>query len=448
MNGHAPSRLSPQKLLFWGFIIIIVLGTGALMLPASTTQGISITDAFFTAASAACVTGLIVKSTPADFTVFGQVVILVLIQIGGLGYMSMATFIALLAGKRIGISQRILIKESLNMDTLEGITRLLKGMFLFVLLAETFGIIIFFMKFSNESVTSGVLLQSVFHSISAFNNAGFSLFENSLISYRGDIMINLTVISLIILGGIGFIVVDDLYGWFAMKEHRLMLHTRIAVTTTLILIVAGAILFFITERHYLLQDESLTASEVILSPVFASVTARTAGFHTIDYSLLQPSTLFLSIILMAIGGSPGSTAGGIKTTTFSVIVMNIVSIIRGKKDTVMFRSRIPEDLIFKSLVIMSIGFMYIALITFIIVGIEHTPFLKTLFEVVSAFGTVGLSFGDGGSHSFCAGFSDLSKWIIIVTMIAGRLGPLAIFAAFLKQKDESLRYPEGRIMIG
>lgn len=427
---------------------MIIIGTALLMLPQATVEGITLTDAFFTSTSAVCVTGLIVKSTPGDFTLFGKLVILSLIQIGGLGYMSMATFLGLLAGKKIGLYERLLIKESLNIDSFEGIVRLVKGMLIFVFLTEGIGVVILYSRFINEYSPGGAMLQSVFHSVSAFNNSGFTLFDDSLIRYRGDVMINIVVMSLVVMGGIGFTVVDDLYGKVRSRDHKIMLHTRLVLSVTFMLVITGALVFFFNEKSYRFVESDYGTAEQVLVPIFASVTARTAGFNTVDYSYLRPVTLFLTILLMAIGGSPGSTAGGIKTTTFSIVIMKIWCTIRGRRDTVIYRSRIPEDIISKSLVILSTGLIYITFATFIITDMENTPFLETLFETVSAFGTVGLSVGDGEAHSFCANFSDISKWIIIFTMLAGRLGPLTLFMSLLKRGEEQMHYPEGRIMIG
>ncbi|KPK01638.1 MAG: hypothetical protein AMK71_04870, partial [Nitrospira bacterium SG8_35_4] len=290
--------------------------------------------------------------------------------------------------------------------------------------------------------------QALFHSVSAFNNAGFSLFDNSLIGFRADPAMNFTFMTLIILGGIGFTVMADLYGSFTEKEKKVMLHTRIVLIATVVLITAGAVLIYVNESKYIFSQSHLTGGESILASLFASVTARTAGFNTIDYSLLQPATLFLTIMLMFIGASPGSTGGGIKTTTFSVIVMHLWSTIRGRDDTAAFGRRIPADLVSRALVILALSIIYVTVVTFVIVNIEHSQFIATLFEVVSAFATVGLSVGDGGALSFCAGFSDISKGIIIITMFAGRLGPLTLFMALIEQKEQRVRYPEGRVMIG
>ncbi len=444
-KSFSSSRVSPPQMLVLGFVVTILAGTGLLLMPYSTTGGISFTDAFFTSTSAVCVTGLIVRNTPADFTMFGKTIIMLLIQVGGLGYMSMATFIALIAGKRIGMTHRIMIKESMNIATHEGVVRFIKGMLTFVVLAEVSGALFLYLRFMTEYDLKEALFMSVFHSVSAFNNAGFSLFEQGLAGYRGDVLMNLVIMLLVVLGGIGFAVVGDVYGRFSGSVKKLMLHTRIVLLTTLVLIVAGAALFYISERNYLFLHAS---SDNVITSLFASVTARTAGFNTIDYSMLQPATLFLTILLMFIGASPGSTGGGIKTTTFSIVILHLWSTVRGRQETAVFGKTIPAGLISKSFVILSLAVIYVNLVTFVIVDIEHTDFMKTFFEVISAFATVGLSTGDGGARSFCAGFSDISKYIIIITMLAGRLGPLTLFMALTEQKEQRIKYPEGKVMIG
>lgn len=438
-------RLSSAQVMVSGFVGVIALGTVLLMLPYSTTHGISLLDALFTSTSAVCVTGLIVKNTPQDFTLFGQIVIMLLIQVGGLGYMSMSTMLALLAGRRIGLFERMMIKESLNITTLEGVVRFMKRMLLFVFTVELLGTLIFGLAFKKDFSTSDAFFYGIFHSISAFNNAGFSLFSDSFVRYRNDILLNLTVISLIILGGIGFIVMDDLFDYIRQRK-RLMQHTKIVIVVTLILIFGGAVIIFFNERHFFFSGLSL--KETILSSLFASVTARTAGFNTINYSMLQPQTLFFTILLMIIGASPGSTGGGIKTTTFTVVLMYVWTTIRGRRDTVIFKRRVPEVLVSRALVIMALAVFYVTVVTFIVEDIEHTGFLTTMFEVVSAFGTVGLSVGNGNALSLVAGFSVPSKIIIIITMLVGRLGPLTLFMALLRQREEKIRYPEGRLMIG
>lgn len=439
-------RLSSAQILLMGFLGVITVGTVLLILPYATHNGISLIDALFTSTSAVCVTGLIVKNTPHDFTLFGQLVILLLIQVGGLGYMSLSTMIALLAGRKIGLFERMMIKESLNITSMEGIVRFMKRMLLFVFTVETTGAAILTVVLSRDYPLVESIRQGVFHSISAFNNAGFSLFPDSLMRYRFSLPVNITVMGLIVLGGIGFVVIDDLGEWVKNRSHRLMQHTKIVLTSSFVLILAGGLVIYLIERDFFFRGFS--PYEAIISSLFASVTARTAGFNTIDYSLLQPQTLFFTIILMIIGASPGSTGGGLKTTTVVVVVMYIWSTVRGRRDTVIFRKRVPQLLISRALVIMAVVVLYITVVTFIVEDIEHTGFLNTMFEVVSAFGTVGLSVGNGGALSLVASFTSLSKAIFILTMLVGRLGPLTLFMALMKQGEERIRYPEGRLMIG
>ncbi|HDY70426.1 MAG TPA: potassium transporter, partial [Nitrospirae bacterium] len=244
---YKSGRLSPPQLLFFGFIGVILLGTTLLMLPYSTTHGITLTDALFTSTSAVCVTGLIVKNTPNDFTLFGKIVLLLLIQVGGLGYMSMATLLALMAGRRIGISERILIKESMSIDTLEGVIRFMKAMLIFVVFSESVGALVLTLHFLKTSSPGDAVITGVFHAVSAFNNAGFSLFPDSLEGFRTDYTVNITIMLLILLGGIGFVVMNDLYRRLRKDTTRVMLHTRIAVISSLLLVVCGALLIYFSE---------------------------------------------------------------------------------------------------------------------------------------------------------------------------------------------------------
>jgi len=254
--------------------------------------------------------------------------------------------------------------------------------------------------------------------------------------------------ALITMGGIGFVVVEDLVQRMRGDRKRLMTHTRIVLWTSGVLVVGGAALFYIGERQALFAGRDGGIVDAALTSLFASVTARTAGFNSVDYGMLQPAVLYLTIILMLIGASPGGTGGGIKTTTISVVVLHVWDTVRGRKDTVMFGRRIADDVVARALVILALAVIYVNAMTLLIVDIEHTQFLKTMFEVVSAFGTVGLSVGDGGPHSFCAGFSDVSKMLIAVTMLAGRLGPLTLFTALVSSRESRVRYPEGKVMIG
>jgi trk system potassium uptake protein TrkH len=441
-------KLSPPHVLIFGFLSIILVGTLLLLAPVSTVRGISAVDALFTSTSAVCVTGLIVKSTPHDFTLFGKVVILLLIQIGGLGYMTSATIISLLVGKRIGLGERLVMKEAMNVLSVEGIVRFTKAVLITTVVMETAGAALLTARFLVDHPAGNAVFLGVFHSISAFNNAGFSLFPDSLVRYRGDIAVNLVVMSLIILGGLGFLVVSDVYGYWRKETMRLSFHTKIVLSTTLALIAAGAVLIFFFENGNVKTFQTMSLPERVLAALFGSVTARTAGFNTVDYSSLHLETLFASIVFMFIGASPGSTGGGVKTTTFAVVMANLCATLRSRRDTVMFRRRVPLETIAKSYMTIAFAALLIIVVTVLVLRSENINYLSAVFEVVSAFGTVGLSMGDGGVRSLSALFSPFGKVLITVTMFAGRLGPLTLAVAVARKREVNYRYPEGKVMIG
>lgn len=442
------TRSSPARVLIIGFIVMISVGTFAFMLPGATEGGMSFTDALFTATSSVCVTGLIVKDTSVDFTLAGKLVILFLIQAGGLGYMSLATLVALLFGRKIGITERLIIKETLNIHTLEGIVAFIKRLLIFVAALEATGAVVLALLFSADYPASKAAFLGLFHSVSAFNNAGFSLFGASLNAYRGDLTVNITVMGLIIVGGTGFLAWADLYDSLLRERRKPMLHTQAVLFFTAILIISGTLGVLVSEWGHYFRILGLSKGNAFLCSLFSSVTARTAGFTTLPYSLLQPSTLFLTIMLMVVGASPGGTGGGIKTTTFAVVLSSLWCGFRGKKDTVLLSRRVPENIVSRSFDIMALAVIYISLATLAISFLEKIQYGRALFETVSAFATVGLSTGDGGTRSLSALFSDQSKIIVVLTMIVGRLGPLTLFSALLQGKEEEFRYPEGRIIIG
>lgn len=441
-------KLSSPQILLLGFLSFIFIGTILLMLPFSTSQGISPIDALFTATSAVCVTGLIVQDTSVAFTSIGQVIILVLIQIGGLGYMTSATIISLLIGKRISVGERLVMRESMNLISLGGIVRFTKAVILVTFSFELVGAVILTLRFTGTMDLGQAMFFGVFHSISAFNNAGFSLFSDSLNRYRGDIIINFTVTTLIIMGGIGFLVLSDLYNYQRKLTKDLALHTKVVLITSLLLIAAGAYLTLVLENSNPLTLQSFTTKEKLLSAYFSSVTARTAGFNTLDYQVLQPETLYLTILLMFIGASPGSTGGGVKTTTVTIMFMSLWATMRGLQETTIFQRRIPLAMVSKAFLLVTLSVLLIASATIALISLEHTQYLTTLFEVTSAFGTVGLSVGDRGTRSFAALFSPQGKLIISLVMLIGRLGPLAFAVAVIKPKQERYRFPEGKVVIG
>ena len=441
-------KLSPPQILVLGFLSLIIVGALLLALPISSTHGCSFTDALFTSTSAVCVTGLIVKDIPKDFTVFGQIVIMLLIQIGGLGYMTSATIISLIIGKKIGIAERLTIKEGLNIETLEGIVRFTKGILIFTLILELTGALILTVRFLNDFDLTDAFFYGLFHAVSAFNNAGFSLFSDNLIHYRGDITVNLMITTLIIFGGLGFVVVRDLYKYQRKEVRKISQHTKIVLATTAILIMAGTVSIYLLEATNPKTFMVMPLKEKILSAYFSSVTPRTAGFNTLDYSLLRMETLFLTIVFMFIGASPGSTGGGVKTSTLAVIIANLYATVRGLNDTVLFKRRVPSDTISKSFLIITLAAIFCTLSTHFIITTQSTQYLSAMFEVTSAFGTVGLSVGDGGVRSLSALFTPIGKLAIIFTMFVGRLGPLTLAVAVTRKVQVRFRYPEGRVIIG
>lgn len=441
-------RLSPSQILFIGFLSFILGGALLLMLPMSTTKGISFVDAVFTSTSAICVTGLIVLDTPVDFTFFGQIIIMLLIQLGGLGYMTSATIISLMLGKRIGLGDRLIMKEALNVLSMEGVVKFTKAVILTALLFELSGALLLTIRFSFEYPLDYAFFLGIFHAVSAFNNAGFSLFSDNLVRYRGDIVVNLVITTLIICGGIGFIVISDVFMYVRRKVSRLSMHTKLVLGTTGILLAVGTALVFLFEFDNPKTLANAPLLEQLLASYFASVTPRTAGFNTVDYSLFGFETLFLTVILMFIGASPGSTGGGVKTTTFAIILASLWAMLRGLTDTVMFKRRISHETTAKALLMVSLAAVLVIIATFLIMRTQGTPFLPAIFEVTSAFGTVGLSVGDGGVRSLSALYTPFGKYLISLVMFAGRLGPLTLAVAIIVQKEAHFRYPEGKVIIG
>ncbi|WP_026576519.1 TrkH family potassium uptake protein [Bacillus sp. UNC438CL73TsuS30] len=438
--------LDPPKVLVLGFALIILIGALLLTMPISTTngQGLSFLNALFTATSATCVTGLVVVDTGTTFTIFGQLVILFMIQIGGLGFMTFATLFAFLIGKRISLKERILLQESLNNLSMEGIVRLARRILIFTAVIELAGAILLTLRFSLDMPIGKAIYFGIFHSISNFNNAGFDLMGefHSLTSYVDDPTVVLTICSLITLGGIGFIVMNEIYEFRVSK--RLSLHTKVVLMTSLFLLVVGTIGVFSFEYANPKTLKPLSFLGKFLGALFQSVTARTAGANTISIGDMTHPSLFLIIILMFIGASPGSTGGGIKTTTFTTLIGAVWSQIRGKEDVIFYRQRIVYETIYKAITVAFSGLFLVVVITMLLTITESgKDFLMILFEATSAFATVGLSMG------LTPELSHVGKGLIIFTMFAGRVGPLTIaFAVTMRRNPDAFRYPKGKIMIG
>ncbi|MEC0247552.1 TrkH family potassium uptake protein [Paenibacillus chitinolyticus] len=443
------SRFTPPQILVLGFALIILIGSGLLMLPVSSTDGMPLPfiDALFTATSATCVTGLVVVDTGSHFTMFGQIVIISLIQIGGLGFMSMATLFAFILRKKISLRERLLLQEALNQGSMEGIVRLFRKVLIYSLSIEGIAAVLFTARWSVDLGFPKGLYYGIWHAVSFFNNAGFDLFGpitgpfSSLTAYADDFITNVVTMALIVLGGIGFIVMSDVMDY--RKTKRLSLHSKVVLSATSILIVTGALVIFIFEYSNSKTLGSLDFGGKILASFFQSVTPRTAGANTLDLASLRQATQFFMIILMFIGASPGSTGGGIKTTTFTMLVGAIVAMVRGKEDIVFFRNRLGKERILKAITLTMFALFLVIFVTMLLSTTEDHEFLMILYEVTSAFGTVGLTLG------LTTKLTAFGKVMIVLTMFAGRLGPLTLaYALQPKAEKELYRYPEGKITIG
>lgn len=431
----------PQRLVAF-FVIIIALGTALLMLPWSHPAGraISLVDAFYTSASAACVTGLIVCDTAADFSPFGQLVIIALIQIGGLGYMVLATAAAVLLGRRLGITERSAVAQSLNLDSAEGMGRFLRSVIIFTVAVETAGALLIAAAYWPEHSPGRALALGFFHSIASFNNAGFSLFADNLATAGNRPLAVATVMALTVIGGIGFLVYQEVWGRLRGQRQRFSVHTKLVLITTAALLLLGWL--------GLMWGAHLTS----LQALFLSVVSRTSGFSLQDTGLLPVGAQWLIILLMFIGASPGGTGGGIKTTTFAVVLMALWALARGRDRVVVFGREVSQDTVQKALVITVSMALTVVGVSFLILAFESGAYAlsSVLLEVTSALGTVGLSVGDGGGVlNLSARFSAVGKLLVILTMFIGRLGPLTLgVASVTKNAPAQVSYPEGRVSVG
>lgn len=443
--------LRPAQLMITSFVFVICAGAILLMLPAATKSGVklSLLDALFTATSATCVTGLIIKDTAVYFSLFGQTVILFLIQVGGLGIMTFSISLALILKKSIGIQKEVLMRDVLDHHTLIDIKAMILFIFKMTLAFEILGAVVLFLLWRGRF--PGVLntmYNALFHSVSAFCNAGFSTFGDSLVGFYNDIPTNITICLLIISGGLGFMVIKDLTDNFKKKifrtggaRMRFKLQTKIVLLSSILLILLGGVFFYLLER-----DNSLvfmdTKSKIVAS-FFQSVTSRTAGFNTIDISKLSSASLFLMIIFMFIGGSPGSTAGGVKTTTISILWAVITCGMKRKENVEMFKRTVPVEVIKKAVTILVISFLLLFIFVVFLLHTERKEALQVIFETASAFGTVGLSAG------ITPELSPTGKMAVTLLMFIGRIGPLTVAYGFLNQrKSANYLYAEENVSIG
>lgn len=440
-------KISYTQIIALGTFIIILLGSILLSLPIASRSGEAtpFLNSFFTAASATCVTGLVIYDTYTHWSIFGQLVILSLIQIGGLGFMTIVTMFSIFLKRKIGLRERRLLMESANTMRIGGIVLLIKKISIGTLIFEGIGTVFLAIRFYPEMGFKIGLYNALFHSISAFCNAGFDIMGkygqfSSLTRYSNDIIVNLTIMTLIIIGGIGFLVWDDI-GNNRLSFKKYQLHTKIVLSTTAVLILSGALFFYLLEMNGLFYHKSL--SEIILGCLFQSVTPRTAGFNTANISGLSESSSFLTMLLMIIGGSPGSTAGGIKTTTLVVLILASISSAKHTSDLSIFKRRLEENAL-KRAGSITVIYMFTAFMSIIVICATQPFTLKeVMFEVFSAAGTVGLSLG------ITPHLNSLSKIIVIFLMYGGKVGSLSM-ALVLAEKREvvPLSRPIEKIIIG
>ena len=443
-------NFTPVQIIAIGFATIILLGALLLRLPIATIDRVKtpFIDCVFTSTSAACVTGLITLDTGTYWSYFGKTVILILIQIGGLGFMSFATLLSLIIGKKITLKERLIIRESFNSTSLQGIVKLVRYILVFTFSIELLGALLLSFEFVPEFGIFKGMYYSIFHAISAFCNAGFDLMGgyNSVTAYSDNTLVILTLSSLIIIGGLGFYTWNDIFNYKQTK--RLTLQTKLVITVSAGLILFGFIMLIIFEVSNPETLKPMSVKGKLLSALFASVSPRTAGFNSIDLTQMTMASTFLTIVLMFIGGSPGSTAGGIKTSTAGVLFMTIISVINGREDTEIFKRKINKETVYKSLAVVVIALGLIFTTTILLSITERAsgaPFEHYLFEVTSAFGTVGLTLG------LTQKLTVIGKVILAITMYAGRVGPLTLVVAIYIRKSKrgnSIKYPEDKILVG
>jgi len=447
MNGPRGARinLTPAQTLVLGFLAAIAVGTALLVLPVASADGESmgLVNALFEATSAVCVTGLVVVDTGSELSLFGQLVILALIQIGGLGIMTMSTLVALILGKRIGLKERILIQRSMGYVNLAGLVRLTRYVLVIAAVIQGMGALLLTLRWAWQYPLGRAAYLGIFHSISAFNNAGFDLFGVSLEGYVTDPYVNIVMGALIVIGGVGFTVIVDVLSARGTRK-KLSLHTRIVLRTTALLLLVGFLGFLILEFSNPATLGPLPLGGKVLAAAFQSITPRTAGFNTVPIDQVGGATALFLMLLMFIGGSPGATAGGIKTTTLVAVLTSVWATVSGRGEVVIFERRLSRETIDRALAIFFIALSVVMLTAVLLLVTETGPFLDVVFEAMSAFGTVGLSRG------ITPELSTAGRLIVTVTMFIGRVGPLTLAVALAQRQTTraEVSYPEEKIMIG
>ncbi len=425
----------------------IIFGALVLMLPLCSESGrLSFIDALFTSTSAICVTGLFVVDTATHFSLIGQIIILVLVQMGGLGIMTFSTMVLLAAGRSITINDRILVQEGYHPGSPRSFKSLVKNIFVFTAIIEGSGFVLLSLRFLQDHPWPRALYSGLFHSVSGFCNAGFSVYSDSLMGFRGDVFVNLVMAHLIILGGLGFLVIGEavkvVSGLLRGMKLRLSLHSKMVLISTTVLIFGSFFIFLALEKDRALQ--SFSWKDKILASFFQVVTPRTAGFNTVDLTTLGTATILLLMLLMFIGASPGSTGGGVKTSTFGIVLAFVRSKVAARDSVHMFYRTIPSDNVVRALTLIALSLSLVFVAAFIVLANQPGMLLRDVcFEVFSGFGTVGLSLG------ITSRLSALSKIMVILMMYAGRIGPLTLLLAFSRRRAlGKYEFIEERVLIG
>jgi len=442
-------RLTPPRIFILSFALLVLAGALMLWMPfAVSGRGLSFVDALFSSASAVCVTGLTVIDIGRDLSLTGQIVTLVLFQVGGLGIITFSVVVFGLMGRGISFKGREIVQSTFLHTPQRDFIVIIKRVLLLTALSEGLGTLLLFVRFAQDFPLATALFRALYTAVSAFNNCGYSLFD-SLTSYRGDWLVNVTVMGLIVLGGIGFIVQHEVIAQIRGSRKELSLHTKLVLLTSSTLIVAGAVLFYLFEAGNTLQG--IPGSTQVLDSLFQSITARTAGFNTVEIGKLTNPTILVMIILMFIGASPGSTGGGIKTTSFTLLLLLIWNRMKGRFEVNVFNRTIPREILGRTIAIIFASGFSVCLIASLLLffggeggGPDQSRhfFVEYLFETVSAFGTVGLSMG------VTAKLNDIQKLAVVLMMFAGRVGPLALAFSWYAAGKKEIKYAEESVMVG
>lgn len=457
-NSRKMYKFSTTQLVALGFLGVIMIGTLLLILPISTANGqaTKFIDALFTATTSVCVTGLVTVSTYSHWSLFGKIVILVLIQLGGLGVVACVTMFLLMANRRLTLNRRVIIQESYGLDTMDGMGKLIRRIVKGTFVVELIGAFFYSIHFVPEFGLIPGIWRAVFSSVSVFCNAGMDILgDTSFISFRGNVFINFITMALIIIGGIGFPVWWDVIRVTGevRRENikrkqffdKLTLHSKLAIVTSAILIIGGCLSIYILEYNNPSTMRDLSVGDKWMASLFQSVTTRTAGVSTIAQANFTNASAMVSMILMFIGGAPASTAGGLKVTTVAMIILTTISFARGRNDTVVFKRKIASDNVRMGLVVVTLGFIVFLVAVTLLCATEDAPLIDVVFEVISALGTAGLSRG------FTPFLTDFGKIIVMIVMYIGRIGPITLVVALSNRgsnKNAGIDFPEKRIMIG